>query len=212
VEEEEIFRLMQNVDVTKASGCDGFGNRIIKLCAEGLCPSFTTLINRSFVLGKYPSQWKLANIIPLYKKENRHFKTNYRPVSLLPCLSKLCEKVAFKRLYDYLIEIGFLYHFQSGFRPGDSTVNQLLYIVHQIYLAFEQGKEVTVVYLDISKAFDLVWHRGLLKLESLGICGSLLHWFESYLQDRMQRVILGGQSSEWKKLYSGVPQGSCCFH
>ena len=199
---------MQNVDVTKASGCDGFGNRIIKLCAEGLCPSFTTLINRSFVLGKYPSQWKLANIIPLYKKENRHFKTNYRPVSLLPCLSKLCEKVAFKRLYDYLIEIGFLYNFQSGFRPGDSTVNQLLYIVHQIYLAFEQGKEVRVVYLDISKAFDRVWHRGLLKLESLGICGSLLHWFESYLQDRMQHVILEGQSSEWKKLYSGVPQGS----
>ena len=120
---------MKSVDVTKASGCDGFGNRIVKLCAEGLCPSFTKLINRSFVLGKYHSPWKLANVIPLHKKENRQFKTNYRPVSLLPCLSKLCEKVVFKRLYDYLIEINFLYRFQSGFRPGDSTVNQLLYFI-----------------------------------------------------------------------------------
>lgn len=99
VEEEENFRLMKNVDITKASGCDGFGNSIIKLCAEGLCPSFTKLINRSLVLGKYPSQWKLANPIPLHKKENRQFKTNCRPVSLLPCLSKLCEKVVFK---DYM--------------------------------------------------------------------------------------------------------------
>ena len=211
VEEEKIFRLMENVDITKASVCDGFGNRIIKLCAKGhlLCPSFTKLINRSFALGKHPSQWKLANVIPLYKNDNRQFKTNYRPISLLPCLSKLYEKVVFKRLYDYLIEIGFLYSFQSGFRPRDSTVNQLLYLVHQIYLVFERGKEVRVVYLYISKAFGCVWHRGLLKkLESLGTGGSLLHWFESYFQDRMQRVVLEGQSSEWKKSCLGVPQGS----
>ena len=159
------------------------------------------------MLGKYHSQWKLANVIPLHKKENRQFKTNYRPVSLLPCLSKLCEKVVFKRLYDYLTEISFLYRFQSGFRPGDSTVNQFLCLVHQIYLAFEQRKEVRVVYLDIRKAFDRVCHRGLLiKLKSLGIGGSLLQWFESYLQDRMQYVVLEGQSSEWRKLHSGVPQ------
>ena len=94
---------MKNVDVTKASGCDGFGNRIIKLCAEGLCPSFTKLINRSFVLGKYPSQWKLANVIPLHKKENRQFKPNYHPVSLLSSLFKLCEKVVFKRLYMIIL-------------------------------------------------------------------------------------------------------------
>ena len=110
------------------------------------------LINRSFVLGKYPSQWKLANVIPLYKEGNRQTKTNYRPVLLLPCLSKLCEEVVFKRLYDYLIEIGF----QSGFRPGDLTVNQLLYLVHQIYLAFEQGKEIRVVYLDIIRLLIVI--------------------------------------------------------
>ena len=130
-------------------------------------------------------------------------------MSLLPCLSKICERVVFIRLYNFLLEIGFLYKFQSGFRPCHSTVNQLLYIVHQIYCAFEAGKEVRVVFLDISKAFDKVWHAGLLKkLEALGVRNPLLQWFESYLENRMQRVVVEGQSSEWEKVGSGVPQGS----
>ena len=87
---------------------------------------------------------------------------------------------------------------QSGFRPGDSTVNQLVYLVHKIYDAFERGKEVRMVLLDISKAFDKVWHKGLLcKLESLGVRGSLLKWFESYLSNRKQRVVDGQTSSWW---------------
>ena len=119
---------------------------------------------------------EISNVIPIYKKENRHCKNNYRPVSLLSCLSKLCEKIVFFRLYDFLADMGYLYKFQSGFRPGDSTVNQLTYIVHQIYLALDSGKEVRLVFLDISKAFDKVWHDGLIcKLESLGVCNPLLH-------------------------------------
>ena len=98
---------------------------------------------------------------------------------------------------------------QSGFRPGDSTVNQLVYLVHKIYDAFEKGKEVRMVFLDISKAFDKVWHKGLLyKLESLGVRGSLLKWFESYLSNRKQRVVVDGQTSSWCIIESGVPQGS----
>ena len=83
--------------------------------------------------------------------ENRQHKANYRPVSLLPSFSKICEKTVFTRLYNFLLDIGFLYKYQSGFRPGDCTVNQLIYITHQIYLAFgfEAGKEVRVVFLDI---------------------------------------------------------------
>jgi hypothetical protein len=83
--------------------------------------------------------------------ENRQHKANYRPVSLLPLFSKICEKTVFTRLYNFLLDIGFLYKYQSGFRPGDCTVNQLIYITHQIYLAFgfEAGKEVRVVFLDI---------------------------------------------------------------
>ena len=100
--------------------------------------------------------WKFANVIPIFKKNDRQDKLNYRPVSLWTCLSKICEKIVFIRLYNFLLEIKFLTPFQSGFRPGDSTTNQLILISHKIYEALEQGKEVRMVFLDISKAFDKV--------------------------------------------------------
>ena len=200
---------MRNVDIRKACGFDGIGNRIIKSCSDGIYSFFTKFINLSLALGQYPTVWKMANVVPIFKKGEPQLKVNYRPISLLPCLSKICERIVFIRLYNFLLEIGFLYKFQSGFRPGDSTVNQLLYFVHQIYCAFEAGKEVRVVFLDISKAFDRVWHAGLLKkLEAIGIRNPLLQWFESYLENRIQRVVIEGQSSEWEKVGSGVPQGS----
>ena len=88
----------------------------------------------------------------------------------------------FFHLYNFLMEIGFLYKFQSSFRPGDSTINQLIFLVHNIYEALKDGKELRVVFLDISKAFDKVWHAGLLcKLEALGVQSPLFQWFESYL-------------------------------
>jgi hypothetical protein len=96
-------------------------------------------------------------------------KTNYRPVSLLVSLSKVCEKVVFLDVYNFLNNTGFFYRFQSGFRPGDSTVMQLIFVVNKIYQALEKGNEVRAVFLDISKAFDKVWHQGLLtKLKSIG--------------------------------------------
>ena len=131
----------------------------------------------------------LANVIPIFKKDDRQSKLNYRPVSLLISLSKIMEKIVFTRLYNFLLEIQFLNRFQSGFRPGDSTVNQLILIVHKIYEALESGKEVRMVFLDISKAFDKVWHRGLIyNLELLGVEDPLLKWFKSYLFGRKQRV------------------------
>jgi hypothetical protein len=87
----------------------------------------------------------------------------------------------------------------SGYRPGDSTVNQLVYLVHKIHKAFEQGKEVRMVFIDISKAFDRVWHKGLLhKLKLIGVGSPVLSWFESYLFNRKQQVVIDGQYSQWK--------------
>ena len=99
---------------------------------------------------------------------------------------------------------------QSGFRPGDSTINQLLYRTHKIFTAFEDyPRETRAVFLDISKAFDKVWHDGLIfKLESYGITGPLLGLINSYLANRCQRVILNGNCSQWSLLRAGVPQGS----
>ena len=136
-------------------------------------------------------------------------KTNYRPVSLLVSLSKVCEKVVFLDVYNFRNNTGFFYRFQSGFRPGDSTVMQLIFVVNKIYQALEKGNEVCAVFLDISKAFDKVWHKGLLaKLKSIGINGPLLQWFESYLTERYQRVTIEGTSSDWACIEAGVPQGS----
>ncbi|CAB4045118.1 Hypothetical predicted protein, partial [Paramuricea clavata] len=152
----------------------------------------------------------MANVIPLSKTTvDRQLKINYRPISLLASLSKVIEKVVFMRFYNFLLDIGFLNPMQSGYRPGDSTVNQILYLTHKIYEAFELGKEVRVVFLDISKAFDRVWHKGLLyKLKLIGVRDPLLSWFESYLLDRKQRVVIDGQFSQWKNINAGVPQGS----
>ena len=159
----------------------------------------------------YPSMWKRANIIPIHKKGDRQCKRNYRPVSLLPIFGKIFEKLVFDVIYSHLTENDLLTPQQSGFRPGDSTINQLLYITHRIYSAFDEipNKETRAVFLDLSKAFDRVWHEGLLyKLECKGISGKLLALLSNFLANREQRVLLNGKSSDWKKITAGVPQGS----
>ena len=98
---------------------------------------------------------------------------------------------------------------QSGFRPKDSTVNQLAFLYHTFCQAIDSKKEMRIVFCDVSKAFDKVWHEGLLyKLSSIGICGHLLRWFRDYLCKRQQRVLVRGQSSDWGTIEAGVPQGS----
>ena len=123
-------------------------------------------------------------------------------ISLLPICSKIFEKIIFKNLYCYLNANNLLTKNQSGFRPGDSTTNQLLYLVNEIHQAFENPKslEVCAVFLDISKAFDKVWHDG--------VTGSLLMFFQNYLNNRKQHVVLNGSYSCFSAVESGVPQGS----
>ena len=97
----------------------------------------------------------------------------------------------------------------SGFKPFDSTVNQLIFLVHKINQSLEKGQDICLIFLDVSKAFDRVFHEGLIfKLSSFGINGLLLKWFESYLSHRSQRVVINGQESEWLYTSAGVPQGS----
>ena len=121
------------------------------------------------------------------------------------------EKIIFNNLYKYLNGNNLITKNQSGFRPGDSTTNQLLYLVNEIHKAFDDPKclEIRAVFLDISKAFDKVWHDELLfKLNQNGISGSLLKLFEDYLHGRKQPVVLNGFYSDYSPIESGVPQGS----
>ena len=147
----------------------------------------------------------------LIKKNDKQIVSNYRPISLLPICGKIFEKLLFNNIYNHLNEQNLLNPNQSGFRPSDSTVNQLLAITHEIFRSFDcnPSLEVRSVFLDISKAFDKVWHQGLLfKLKSMGISGKLYSLIENYLSNRVQRVLLNGQTSNWEPILAGVPQGS----
>ena len=155
--------------------------------------------------------WKLANVTPIFKKGYKQLIKNYRPISLLPICGTIFEKMIFNNLYSYLNTNNHISKNQSGFRPGDSTTNEPLYIVSEIYDAFDNPKslEVRAVFLDISKAFDNVWHDGLVfKLKQNGISGNLLKLFENYLHNKKQRVVLNGPYSDYSIIESGVPQGS----
>ena len=121
------------------------------------------------------------------------------------------EKIIFNNLYHYLNSNNLITRNQSGFRPGDSTTNQLLFLVDEIHRAFEDRNslEVRAVFLDISKAFDKVWHDGLIfKLKQNGISGSLFKLLANYLNNRKHRVVLNGSCSDYSEIESGVPQGS----
>ena len=135
--------------------------------------------------------------------------SNYRPISLLNSEDKVFERLIFKHLYNHLKDNNLLTPFQSGFIPGDSTVNQLAFLYNTFCKALDSGKEVRVVFLDINKAFDRVWRAGLIhKLKAAGVSGKMLLWFQNYLSDRKQRVILLCAASDWTDIKAGVPQGS----
>ena len=207
--ENEVMEILNNIDVSKATGPDEISPRLLKEAAPSICSSLTRLCNLSLNHNSFPSPWKCANVIPLHKKDAESLCNNYRPISLLSCVSKVMERIVFKHVFNFFRDNLVLSSHQSGFIPGDSTVNQLLSLYHELCLAVDLRKDVRVVFLDVSKAFDKVWHSALLhKLEKNGISGNLLAWFHSYLSDRKQRVLIKGQSSNWGNINAGVPQGS----
>ena len=206
---EEVLKILKGLDIGKATGPDGVSNRLLKETSLAISEPLSILFNKSFELGKVPKIWKEANLSPIFKKDDKTLVNNYRPISLLSCIGKVQERVVYMHLYKYLKENRLLTWKNSGFKELDSAINQLLFIVDKIHKALEAGKEICLVFLDVSKAFDRVWHSGLLhKARCMGIEGRLFDWLCNYLSDRKIRVVLNGQKSEWKNTTAGVPQGS----
>jgi hypothetical protein len=206
---QEVADLLKGMDPNKAYGPDGISPRLLKEAGGTIAGSLARLFNMSLVKGIFPACWKLANILPIFKKDDPSISTNYRPVSLLSRISTIFERIVFKHIFNHFRQHFLLSIWQSGFLPGSSTVTQLIELYDQFCKAIDDRKEVRVVFLDISKAFDRVWHKGLLhKMKKNGIRGRLLIWLSDYLNERYQRVIVNGQKSTWGRISAGVPQGS----
>lgn len=205
----ETIKAIKLMAVNKASGPDSISPKLIKEGINQLADPLTKLFNLSLLHKIFPNAWKRSNVTAIHKKDSRNNPTNYRPISLLNILGKLMERCIHYHLYNYFTLNDIITPFQSGFRKGDSTVNQLLYLYNDFSKSLDNNKEIRVVFCDISKAFDKVWHRGLLfKLRQAGLSGNIIDWFADYLSNRWQRVCVRGHCSSWKQISAGVPQGS----
>ena len=208
---ENLTRMIKDLNPNKAHGHDNISIKMIQVCGDSIIPPLKIIFESAIKSGNFPDSWKKGNIIPVHKKESKNLIKNYRPISLLPIFGKIFEKVIYNNLFKYFQENKFISDNQSGFRSGDSCTSQLIAITHEIYKAFDVNPslETRGVFLDISKAFDKVWHDGLLhKLKCLGVEGDFYNILENYLKNRKQRVVLNGQSSSWLDINAGVPQGS----
>ena len=211
IDRHKVFRLVTSLDTNKAHGCDGISAAMIKICDQSIVEPLFCNFEKCLETGLYPTQWKKANVIPVHKKGCKQNKCNYRPISLIPIFGKILEKLLFDVIYDHLCKNDLISLHQSGIRPRESTINQILLITHNIYKAFDESpsRETRAIFLDLSKASDTVWHEGLIhKLKANGLSGNILKILQDYLIDRRQRVLLNGKSSNWDIISAGVPQGS----
>ena len=209
ITDDDILKIIAKLDPNKAHGHDKMSIRMIKICSTSICKPLRLIFSHCIDSGIYPCEWKKANVVPIHKKGDKQTLKNYRPVSLLPICGKIFARLIYNEMFGFFLDKGLISANQSGFKPGDSCINQLLSIMHNIYKSFDDGYEVRGVFLDISKAFGKVWHDGLIfKLQENGISGNLLNVLKHFLTNRKQRVVLNGQSSSWINVEAGVPQGS----
>jgi len=207
--EEEIMELLQTLDTSKASGLDDISTRMLKETASAIAPSLTTLFNYSVQNGVIPDEWKCSNIVPIPKSSHKALACNYRQISLLSTVSKILEKHIYNLVFAHVETSCPLSPSQWGFLPGRSTGSALLTVTDECHRILEQSVEVGAIFLDIKKAFDTVPHRPLLnKLSDMGLHPHILQWLGSYLQNRLQRVVVNGVASNSLPVLSGVSQGS----
>ena len=204
-----VRKFLSNLNVSKVTGLDNIGPKILKISANIIAPSLVYIINKSVISGSFPSMWKEAKVKPLFKTRDKDDINNYRPISILPTISKLIEKLVDINFCLFLNNFDLLHKSQSGFRAKHSTESALILMVDSWLKALNAGKLICCVMVDFRKAFDLVDHQILLKkLQSYKCNNSCLSWFRSYLFNRTQRVAINNELSDPSAVNCGVPQGS----
>ena len=206
---EAVASKINNMKENKSPGVDGLSPKILKETVEQISKPLAHVFNMSLQEGIVPVEWKVANIIPLFKKGSRNKSVNHRPVSLTSVICKLLETIIRDHMMDFLVKHKLINTSQHGFLKARSCLTNLLCFFEEITKWVDDGSPVDVIYLDFQKAFDKVPHQRLiLKLKSHGMGNSIINWIEQWLTDRRQRVVVDGEVSSWKSVLSGVPQGS----
>ena len=204
---------IENLNPSKATGPFSIPTKLLKLLKEYLSKPLEILFNASFSSGTVPDNFKVARVIPVFKKGSRTQQNNYRPISLLPIFNRILEKLMYKRLISFIEKNNILYEKQFGFRSNHSTIHATILIIDKIEKAIEEGCYSCGIFLDLSKAFDTVNHNILLnKLSHYGIRGTANDWFKSYLSNRKQMVSIGSTMSDLKSItcgHRGPTHGVC---
>ena len=204
-----VQKILEGLSLAKATGIDNISGKILKVAALAISPSLTYIINHAIISCCFPDDWKVARVLPFHKKGPRNLPDNYRPISILPAISKIIERILYDQLYDYLSANDILCERQFGFRRLHSTASALLDGTNSWYLNMDRKMFNLVVFLDLKKAFDTVNHEILLrKMEIYGVTGNALNLMKSYLTDRKQICQLNGVSSTENQIGCGIPQGS----
>ena len=193
---KDIKSIINKLDPNKVAGHNMISVRMIKLRGNSIYKPLEMILKSCLNHGIFLAEWKKANVVPVYKKGDHQCLKNYRSVSLLPMFSKIFERLIYKAMFKHFLDNNLISSNQSCLKPGDSCINQLIAITHDIFKSFEDGLEIRGVFLDISKAFDKVWQEALnYKLCRNGIHGNLLQLLISFLDSRKQGVLLNGQCS-----------------
>ena len=209
--EEEFKEAFLSLKRNKSPGFDNIHVNVVKSIYDNIKGPLMHIFDKSITCGIFPSRLKVAKVTPIFKAGEKESITNYRPISVLPCFSKILERIMYNRLYSYLIQNNLLFEKQFGFRAGHSTEHALVQLIDQICDSFNNNHYTLGVFIDLSKAFDTVDHDILLKkLQIYGLQNNVLNWFKSYLTKRKQFIEYDNIKSRTKFLdiKCGVPQGS----
>ena len=205
--EQNIKDIIKNLDTSKSSGIDQISAKLVKLAIEIISKPICIILNHCIKKGNFPNDMKVARITPLYKKGTRLGKECYRPVSILPCFSKIFERYILNSMLSHVNSI--LSDKISAYRQGYSCQHVLLKLTDEWRRYLDKNFIVGAVLMDLSKAFDCLPHELLLaKLAAYGFDKNTLHFFHSYLKDRKQAVSINGNLSNFMEILAGVPQGS----